>query len=113
MRTRSVPGCGRAGVAHSAGAEWWRPVAARGAVLPGAATVPGQDSAVPFRALMVFTSILLLSPQTFIPGLAHVHIALLKGAFAVVAHCWTRFAARQPLMRFTREIGLAAALLVW
>jgi len=56
---------------------------------------------------------LLLSPQTFIPALAKARIALLTGAFAIAAHCWTRFATRQPLMRVTREIWLAGALLAW
>lgn len=98
----------------STGAEWWRPVAARSAVLPrAAATTSGQDSPVAFQALMAFTFILLLSPQTFIPGLARVRIALLAGAVAVAAHCWTRFAARRPLMLVTRETKLAAALLGW
>lgn len=99
-------------MAHRAGAEWWRPVPMRGAAVP-AARGPGQDSVVPFQALMLFTSILLLSPQTFIPGLAKVRIALLTGAFAVAAHCWTRLATRRSLMRMTREIRLAGALLVW
>lgn len=62
---------------------------------------------------MVFTLILLLSPQTFLPGLASIRIALLTGAFAVLAHCWTRFAARRPFMRSTRELWLAAGLLAW
>jgi putative inorganic carbon (hco3(-)) transporter len=99
-------------VAHSVGAEWWRPIVGRTAA-PGSATVPIQDSAAPFKALMVFTSILLLSPQTFIPGLARVRFALLVGGFAVAAHCWSRFATRQPLIRSTREIWLSAALLGW
>lgn len=101
-------------MAHSAGADWWRPqIVPSGAALPRAAPARIQDSAIPFMALMVFTFILLLSPQSFIPVLARAHIALLAGVFAVAAHCWTRFAAREPLMRVTREIGLAAALLGW
>lgn len=100
-------------VAYSAGAEWWRPVVGNGPVPPGTTAARGSDSAIPFRALMVFTFILLLSPQTFVPGLGHLRIALLTGAFAVVVHCWPRFAARQPLMRFTRETWLAGGLLGW
>ena len=98
---------------RSAGTEWWRPVAVRSAVLSAVASPLTQESAVPFRALIVFTFILLLSPQSFIPGLARVRIALVTGAFAVLAHCWERFSKHRPLMRFTREIWLATALLGW
>ena len=98
-------------MAHSAGAEWWRPQLSGTTAPRGGASVPAQDSAVPFKALIVFTFILLLSPQTFIPGLARAHIALLTGVLAVTAHCWSRFMTRQPMIRFTREIWLAAALL--
>jgi putative inorganic carbon (hco3(-)) transporter len=98
-------------VDQSVRAEWWRPVAAARSADTGG--VPVKDSAVPFALLVVFTFILLLSPQTLLPWLAPLRIALLTGGLAVAAHCWTRFAARQPLMRFTREIWLAAALLGW
>jgi O-antigen ligase len=63
--------------------------------------------------MMVFTFILLLSPQTFIPVLARAHIALLTGGLAIVAHCWSRFTTRQPIMRVTRELWLSAVLLSW
>lgn len=62
---------------------------------------------------MVFTFIMVLSPQTFIPGLAKLRIAFLTGGFAVAAHLWNRFMTRQPLMRMTREVWLAAGLLGW
>lgn len=62
---------------------------------------------------MVFTFILLLSPQTFIPVLAKAHIALLTGGLAVVVHWWSRFTTRQPIMRVTRELWLSAVLLIW
>lgn len=100
-------------MAVSTGAEWWRPVAIPRAVPSRVAAGSWQDSPVPFGTLMVFTFILLLSPQTFIPELARVRIALLTGAFAVAAHCWTRLMARRPLMRITPEIGLATGLLGW
>jgi hypothetical protein len=94
------------------GAEWWRPVAVRPA--PSAvAAAPAEGSAVPFAALLIFTCVLLLAPQAFLPGLGRVHVALLVGAFAIAAHCWTRFATGRPLMRRTREMGLVGALLAW
>lgn len=98
----------------NATAEWWRPPAVVGAADATGTAAPAEDSAAPFAALLVLTSIVLLAPQQIlVRGLAHVHIALIAGAFAVVAHCWTRFAARRPIMRFTREIWLAAVLLGW
>jgi probable O-glycosylation ligase (exosortase A-associated) len=63
--------------------------------------------------MMVFTFILLLSPQTFIPVLARAHIALLTGGLAIVVHFWSRFTTRQPIMRVTRELWLSAVLLTW
>lgn len=98
-------------MAHS-GAEWWRPAVPTTSTAPATST-SALESKVPFAALMVFTFILLLAPQTLIPGLARLRIALLTGVFAIVAHCWTRFAAGRPLMRFTREMAIVGALLGW
>ena len=100
-------------MAHSVNAEWWRATAAPGSGAREAAAVQGKDSPVPFWAVMVFTFVMLLAPQQTLVWLAPARIALLSGTFAVAAHCWARFAARQPLVRFTREIRLAAALLGW
>ena len=68
---------------------------------------------MPFWALMSFTVVLLLSPQTFLPELARLRIALLTGGLAVAAHCWTQVTHRRPLIRFTREVWIAVALLGW
>lgn len=98
---------------HNTGAEWWRPVAAGGAVLPRSPGMVAEDGVVPFAALLAFTVLLLLAPQAVVPGFGRVRIALLTGALAIAAHCWTRFAAGRPLIRRTREMGLVAALLGW
>lgn len=98
---------------HNANAEWWRPTAARSPHRQGSIAAEGRDSAVPFAALMVFTGILLLSPQSWFPGLARLRIALFAGAVALGAYCWDRFVRREPLLRRTREMGLAAALMGW
>ena len=63
------------------------------------AAVPAKDSAVPFVASLLFTSILLLLPDASIPGLGRVRLALLAGVFAVAAHCWSRLAAGRPWRR--------------
>ncbi len=57
------------------------------------ATHPAAESAVPFVALLVFTFVLLLSPQTFFPVLGRLRIALLAGGVAIAAYCWDRCSA--------------------
>lgn len=104
------PGCS---VTQHVGTEWWRPTARSHGGSAETAAATAQASPVPFSALLLFTFIMLLAPQTFVPGLARMRIALLTGAFAMVAHCWTQFAAGRPLMRLTRETWLAVALLAW
>jgi len=100
-------------VIGSAGAEWWRPAAPAGSTQAGTAAVPAKESPVPFVALLLFLVLLLLAPQAFVPGVGRVRIALFTGAFAIAAHCWTRFAAGRPVMRRTREMWLVGALLGW
>ena len=97
----------------STGAEWWRPAAWIGPARAETAAAPAKDSPLPFAALLLFLVLLLLAPQAFVPGVGRVRLALLTGAFAIVAHCWTRFAAGQAVMRRTREMWLVAALLAW
>lgn len=91
--------------------EWWQPVARSGRA--GMAAAPTRNSAIPFAALVVFIVVLFLMPQAVVPGLGRVRLALLTGAFAIAAHSWVRFTARQPLMRFTPEVWLVVALLGW
>lgn len=77
------------------------------------ATHPAAESAVPFAALLVFTFVLLLSPQTFFPVLGRLRIALLAGGIAIAAYCWDRFRRNLPFAPMTRELWAAAALLGW
>jgi O-antigen ligase/polysaccharide polymerase Wzy-like membrane protein/uncharacterized protein DUF5935 len=100
-------------VAPSVGTEWWRPSSAVRADRAGIAAGPAPDSAVPFAALLVFTFVMLLSPQTFLPVLGRLRIALLSGGVAIAAYCWDRFRRKQPFAPMTREMWMAAALLCW
>jgi len=100
-------------VAPSAGVEWWRPAPAPGARGAGPADATPKESELPFAALLVFTGLLFLAPQAFLPGFGRLRMALPVGAFAIAAHCWTRFVAGRPLMRGSREMWLAGALLAW
>jgi probable O-glycosylation ligase (exosortase A-associated) len=89
--------------------DWWRPdVAAHAAER---ATTP--DSAVSFWALMGFTFILLLSPQTIVPALAPLRPALILAAVAVAAYLSDRFVHRKPILRRMPETAIAAALVGW
>lgn len=96
--------------------DWWRPAAvlaeghrpALGGSRPKAA-----DSAAPFWALMTFTFILLLAPQSYYPMLSDLRIAFLAAAAAVSMHVFHRVIHRRPVMTFTREMGIAACLAGW
>ena len=81
---------------------WWRVAAA-----------PAKDSRLPFVALMTFTFILMLAPQTFFPVLGLFRIAMVAGLLAITAHLSGRFIHRQPLMVRTREMSTAACLAAW
>jgi probable O-glycosylation ligase (exosortase A-associated) len=100
-------------VARSGGAEWWRPAVTVGSDRTDRIAPPAKDGSLPFSALLIFTLAELLAPQAFVPMLARVHIVLLAGAFALAVHCWTRFVARRPLFRPTRELWLVGMLLGW
>lgn len=57
--------------------------------------------------------VLLISPQTFLPVLGRLRIALLAGGVAIAAYCWDRFRRKEPLAPMTRELWAAGALLGW
>jgi probable O-glycosylation ligase (exosortase A-associated) len=73
--------------------------------------LPG--SPVAFGGLVVFTAILLLTPQTIVPLLKTVRVALLAGTAAIVAHLFDSTFHRRPIIPPRREIGIALGLLGW
>lgn len=97
--------------------EWWRPgVEAdsghRSAPLD-AARPTVSTSAVPFWALMTFTFILFIGPQTtFFPALAPFRIALLTGGFAIVSYLLDAFIHRRPI-RLSPEVRIVVCLVAW
>src|SRR5689334_13160847 len=97
-----------------AAAEWWRPAfgPARYAATPRAAAGP-RESGVPFWALMAFTFILLLSPQSHFPVLAPLRIALLAAVLATATFLLDRYTRRQPIFQYTRETAIVGAMLGW
>ena len=88
------------------GTNWWRPD--RPAIR---ADVPG--SPVAFGGLVAFTAILLLTPQTLLPVLKTLRIALLAAGVSILAHMLDTTARRQPIVRSRREIVIAFTLLIW
>jgi putative inorganic carbon (hco3(-)) transporter len=68
---------------------------------------------VAFGGLVAFTAILLLTPQTLLPVLKTLRIALLAAGVSILAHMLDTTVRRQPIVRSRREIVIAFALLVW
>src|SRR2546428_7949047 len=103
--------------AHHVGSEWWRPDVAVGRSDRGeahtAAAAKVSDSAVPFWALMTFTFILLLAPQSYFPALVPFRIALLTAAVAVITHVYDRLSHRQPIVHLTGEMWITLCLVGW
>ncbi len=96
------------------GLEWWHPH--RGEQLAARATVEAPESRqspVPFGALVAFTSIQLLAPQTLFPALAPLRPALLAATLALVAHVYDCFVRRRPLLNLDAPNLLSMALVGW
>jgi O-antigen ligase len=97
--------------------QWWRPEthAGRGhePEISAVSETGFTDSAAPFWALMAFTFILLVAPQSFLPVLAPLRIALLAAALAVATYLFDRFIHRRPILRITREMWIALGLAGW
>ena len=96
--------------------EWWRhdtlPLGRDEAVSPSAQDIRKQGGA-PFWALMGFTFVLLVSPQSFIPALAPLHMALVAAAAAGFMYVSSMLFRRDGSAAFTREMRIATCLLGW
>jgi O-antigen ligase len=84
--------------------------AAPAAATPGAAP---RDGRVPFAALVAFTFVLLISPQTLIPALAPLRIAMLSVVIGIAALLWHRWNRGLPLFALPRGVRIAALLAGW
>ncbi len=93
--------------------DWWRADARVEAEASSAADSRPPGSAVPFWALMSFTFILLLAPQTFIPELAPLRIALLAATAAIASYLFDCFIHRRPSFVLTPEMWIAGCLVGW
>jgi len=99
-------------------AEWWRPAAA--AHGPVETVLPAEVSeehagggVVAFRALMVFTFVMLIAPQAYVPALRPFRIALVAAVVGIAAGLADRIRRGQPLSVGGREMALATGLLTW
>ncbi len=111
--TRFRPESSVGAVTNAALVAWWSP---RGEHVAARATVdqPGErESALPFRALMTFTSILIIAPQALFPSLAPLRPALLAATVALAAHVYDRFAGHHPLLRLDPANCISFALVAW
>jgi probable O-glycosylation ligase (exosortase A-associated) len=94
--------------------EWWRPAPARAHHAPAAATAaPSGDMTRPFWAMMAFTCILLVAPQTFVPGLSALRVALLSVVVAVACYVHYQVSRGRPLTIWPREMKLTLCLVAW
>lgn len=96
--------------------NWWRPQAAPAEFTDAAAgewKAPASDGKLPFRALMAFTFILIIAPQTFFPALASMRIALIAAGLAMLSFLFNRLVRHRPFVEFSREIKIVACLLGW
>jgi putative inorganic carbon (HCO3(-)) transporter len=91
---------------------WWRhpPAALSSRVLVAASAAEGQ---LAYGALVAFTGIMLLSPQTWVPALGPLRIALLAAAVAIGRHLLDRLSGRGPAQRTQPEILIALSLATW
>lgn len=66
-----------------------------------------------FVAVVAFTLVLLLSPQTWFPFLGKLRIAFLTAGAAGAFLLWDRLKRREPLLNLNREVIVALLLLTW
>ena len=88
-------------------AVWWRrqPTSAR--------AIPDGGGGVAFNALLAFTAILLLAPQTVIPALKPLRIALVAGGVAITGHLFDSTFRRRPVLSASPEVVAVLTLLLW
>ncbi len=95
---------------------WWRhrPIAAAGPGIPAnrVQQLP-QTSSTPFWALMAFTCLLLLSPQSFVPAVGTLHLPLLMALLAAGSYIMGRWRRHEKALSLDGEVRYAAWLAGW
>jgi O-antigen ligase len=98
--------------ASGAGTSWWRPASA-GLDSPSPVVSAEPSSRLPFAALVVFTVLLFLSPQSFFPALQPLRLPFVAGCLALASYFLHQFSHGGPLTVRVRELGFLAGLLAW
>jgi O-antigen ligase len=95
--------------------EWWHPMPAVEEPLGIPSSQPGRRSGggLAFRAVVVFTFIMLLGPQDFLPALRPFRIALLAAVVGIVASLADSILRGRPLTVGGPEMVLTASLVAW
>jgi len=95
---------------------WWRPDLVTGparARIAEAGPRSSTSSPIPFRLLLAFTFVLVISPQSLLPALAPFRIAFATALAAITACLGDRFVRGEALSIRRREISLVALLAAW
>jgi len=93
--------------------EWWRPDASANSAALATKGIDLNEHKLPFRALFLFTFILLIAPQAWFPVLAPFRIALLTGVTALLAHSVNQLTKGQPVFKQDTGFWLVVSLLLW
>lgn len=91
--------------------EWWRPAPL--SENDGGVADTAEKRSFAFWALMGFTAVLLLSPQSFFPVLSHFHLAFVTAAGAGITLVAGRLLERRPVIAFTPETVLVLCIVAW
>jgi O-antigen ligase len=92
---------------------WWRHAAASPGPQAGRLLRASQSSALPFWALMGFTCLLLLSPQSFIPALGALHLPLLMALLAAGSFIMGSWKRHENPFALGKEQRMALLLAAW
>jgi probable O-glycosylation ligase (exosortase A-associated) len=96
--------------------EWWRPQEANAST----SDVPTQigaekaaDGSAPFVAVLIFTFVLVVSPQSFVPWLGVLRPAWLAAVSGIAVLLFDRLPKGKPLFVPGRETWAVAGLVAW
>jgi len=92
---------------------WWRHAATSPGPQAGRLIQASRSSALPFWALMGFTCLLLLSPQSFIPALGVLHLPLLMALLAAGSFIMGSWKRHENPFTLGKEQKLALLLAAW
>lgn len=91
--------------------EWWRPQEAETESSYATDEADTGEAWLPFWCVMAFTGVLLLSPQNYFTVLQPLRPALLITIIGLLSYVGDRWSRGLPVINWSRETGLIAALL--